>query len=199
MLKIPTVKRLLKKSFKGTGITVGKTTDGWFYIGTMAWNLCMDFKDAPKEIKAAVMEIAGELPDSGQAFTAWKDTANQYALEDERCVIPTYYGENIEDNKSNEMDIIFTKDDARFRLMRAGDTAHIIKEEYLDMLNPDVDYEGPFMPDPGRPSFVWHTDLTYLEVLPYVFRKSNDEEPRSMLRDEIDAVAAAFGMKLYEK
>ena len=199
MLKIPAFKRLLKKAFKGAGFLAGRTAEDWFYIGTPAWNLCMDFKDAPKEIKAAVMELAGELPEAGKAFTAWKNTANQYALGEDRRVIPLYYGENLQSLTGRETHIIFSHNDDRFRMMEAGDTAYILKECYLDMLNPEVDeMEGPFIPDQEHPTFVWHTSLVYLEIAPYAFRKQSDEEPRSEMKSEIDTVAHAFGLKVYE-
>lgn len=195
MLKNATVKRLLKKAYKEGSFTVGQTEAGWLYITDYHWVICVDFRECPKEIKAAVMEFAGELPEAGKAFTVQKDSPNQYKIVEEVFIVPNHYQDTINTNKCKETNIIFSWGDKRYRMMDAVDTAHVVREDFLDLLNQDSEgIEGPFCPDPTNPSFIWHTGLVYLQILPLGFHQGDVSDKKS----EFDAVAAAFGMKVHE-
>ena len=73
-------KKLIKGAYNSSGLTVGATEDEYFFEGGY-WIIRVEKDYLPKKEKAAVIELTGELPSSGQVFKAVKKCANQYLME----------------------------------------------------------------------------------------------------------------------
>ena len=77
-LHMPTLKKLLKSAYNHSNLTIGRQEDGLLIdCGTfMTW---LEWCSVPNKVKAALIELAGELPEEGHVFTAGKE-GNQYEI-----------------------------------------------------------------------------------------------------------------------
>lgn len=71
------LKRMLKSAYTGAGLTVGHTPETdeeeeGYYLSSGWWVLWFKAGMFPKEAKAAVIELCGELPAVGEVFKAEK-------------------------------------------------------------------------------------------------------------------------------
>lgn len=72
-------KKLIKKAYSTGGLTVGATEEEYFFEGG-AWAIRILKESMPNKEKAAVVELAGDLPDAGEVFKAVKKEPNQYLI-----------------------------------------------------------------------------------------------------------------------
>lgn len=77
---------MLKSAYTGAGLTVGHTPETdeeeeGYYLSSGWWVLWFNAGMFPKEAKAAIIELCGELPAVGEVFKAEKDFGNQYEIE----------------------------------------------------------------------------------------------------------------------
>lgn len=85
--KTSVLKRLFKDAYKGAGLTVGHMTDpedeevDGYYISSGWWVIWFNNWTFPKEAKAAIIELCGELPQPGEVFKAIDGAGNQYEIE----------------------------------------------------------------------------------------------------------------------
>ena len=85
------LKYLMKAAYKGIGLTVGIDDvmlcpgDGAltrsYVISGAGWTVNIEESFVPKEIKAVIMECAGELPETeGEFFTAYAKNPTNYTI-----------------------------------------------------------------------------------------------------------------------
>lgn len=79
-LKMSYFKTLLKNAWQGAGLVVGNDGEGIYLCGTY-WSIWLERTMMTKKAKAAIVELAGELPGEGQVFKCWKGQENQYELK----------------------------------------------------------------------------------------------------------------------
>lgn len=72
-------KKLIKKSWSQEGLTMG-ATDTEIFLAGGAWVIRVDKKKIPNKVKAAIVELTGELPAAGEVFTCYKKEATQYEV-----------------------------------------------------------------------------------------------------------------------
>lgn len=70
-------KKLIKEAYNSVGLTVGKE-DKEYIIEGGYWVIRTDETVIPNKEKAAIMELAGELPEDGQIYKTLKDAPLQY-------------------------------------------------------------------------------------------------------------------------
>lgn len=73
-LNVGILKKLMKEAYKG-GLRVGKNAESTYIAGSY-WEFEILDKFLAKQIKAQIIELAGELPEVGEMFSATK-TGNQ--------------------------------------------------------------------------------------------------------------------------
>lgn len=73
-------KKLLKEAYNGGGLRVGNDGQGIFLYGGY-WGVWIKQGCIPKKELAAIIELTGEIPETGKAFKSTK-SGNQYELED---------------------------------------------------------------------------------------------------------------------
>lgn len=76
---VKVLKALLKKAYKGTGVTI-EDQYGGMAIHTDFWGVWITEEDLTNDIKAAVVEVLGELPKEDEAWTCRAKRDNQQAL-----------------------------------------------------------------------------------------------------------------------
>lgn len=85
--KLSVLKHMLKDAYKSSGLTVGHMAESdtgepeGYYAASGWWVVWFNRDNMPKEVKAALVELCGDLPESGEVFKAMKDMGNQYEIE----------------------------------------------------------------------------------------------------------------------
>lgn len=72
-------KKIIKNSHSKEGLTIGATEEEIFLAGG-SWVIRVYKTEIPKKIKAAVIELIGDLPKTGEVFTCYKKESTQYEI-----------------------------------------------------------------------------------------------------------------------
>ncbi len=142
--KLSVFKKLLKEAYKGIGLTVNRTAepdiDGGIregiYLQGGYWAMWIDLKAMPKEAKAAVIELCGELPELGEPFTAQKKKENQYEIE-RREYMNLPERARAAKTKLRVSRMMIKKGVSADRLMQLPDTGRIVMmdEIFMDLID----------------------------------------------------------------
>lgn len=171
------LKRMFKAAYKGAGLTVGHMAESaeaseGYYISSGWWVMWFSADEMPKEAKAAIIELSGDLPAAGEVFKAIKDMGNQYEIEQKEIF---------------NLPAAFKKCECRFRVTKLlgqqgdkvirfvqedGATRHVtaVSEIFIDLIDPKVidheggEYEpiGPVTTCPTAPFMYWGNNTCYL-------------------------------------
>lgn len=163
-LNIKTLLRLMKTAYKGFGLNVQRFDDT-LYLGASGWEAEMPYQDAPKEIKAKIVELAGELPEDGTAATLMAAggqmdfpvrTIGPLTTKDKKKAFRT-------DIRIRDMYVLQLETERNRPVM-------LVKEPLITMAEGEPDYNrgetgvsGPYVDDNGI--YYW-TNTTKLHLLP---------------------------------
>lgn len=200
------VKRLMKAAYKGNGLIVGLSKEGWFYTSGKWWTICQDLKYTPKEFKAAVIELCGDLPAEGEAYEARKGEQNQMVMDMERYfVIPRKY-KDISDYgiEYKITPIMLEISDKTIRLIDAKtgvyplrtvreEAVRVIDEDAIDHGSGETDILGPFITDARHRGLVWHNNSTWYEIMSRLTEEDTEEEQL------LNWIAGGLGTTIYNK
>lgn len=186
------LKRLLKDAYKGAGLTVGHAAESetgdpeGYYISSGWWIMWFTVGEMPKEAKAAIIELCGDLPEPGEVFKAIKDMGNQYEIEQKEIFnLPKAFNEckchfRITKLLGQQGDKII-----RF-IQEDGRTKHVtaISEIFIDLIDPTaIDYDGgeyepigPVTACPTSPFMYWGNNTCYLVAGVRTPTQQNEEE-----------------------
>lgn len=78
-IKASAFKKLIKDAWSKEGLTIG-AADGELFLAGGYWVIRVDRGEIPNKIKAAIIELTGELPAEDQVFTCRKGEGNQYEI-----------------------------------------------------------------------------------------------------------------------
>lgn len=78
-LKLKILKGAMKQAYNGGGLRIMNTGDGFALLGAY-WYVWLENATMPKKVRAAIVELVGELPAEGEAYKAQKDADNQYMI-----------------------------------------------------------------------------------------------------------------------
>lgn len=174
-LKLSKLKKLMKQTYKTCGLIVGhregspvKQQYESYYISSGWWILEYKADLMPKELKAAVIELAGELPGPGEQLVAVDGEVPQYEIVSDnlnaQCIYDgsanIYYLSTVSESRYNGA-IRYLYDDSADILA--------IRESIIDMLDINsVDTEngenypdGPFAAN-DRKCVVWKNNQSIL-------------------------------------
>lgn len=171
------LKRMFKAVYKGAGLTVGhmaesETDPEGYYISSGWWVMWFSAAEMPKEAKAAIIELSGDLPGVGEVFKAIKDMGNQYEIEQKEIFnLPAAF-------KMCKCHFRVTKllgqqGDKVIRFIQEdGATKHVtaISEIFIDLIDQKaIDYDGgeyepigPVTTCPTAPFMYWGNNTCYL-------------------------------------
>lgn len=142
--KLTVFKKMLKEAYKHGGLTVNRTTEPDEYDGIREgiylqgdfWAMWIDLEAMPKEAKATVVELCGELPALEQPFTAQKDYGNQYEIKrnDFMNLLPRAKAAKEEFKISS---LIFIHKKIPVRMIQHIDTKHIVTldEMFINLID----------------------------------------------------------------
>lgn len=84
-LKPSIFKRMIKEAYNAAGLTVANDGDG-IILADNCWIIWMKSVNIPKKLKAAVIELTGDLPEAGEVFKAQKGIGNQSEIPREELL-----------------------------------------------------------------------------------------------------------------
>lgn len=172
--KTSVLKRLFKDAYKGAGLTVGHMTDpedeevDGYYISSGWWVIWFNNWTFPKEAKAAIIELCGELPQPGEVFKAIDGAGNQYEIEQKEIFnLPAAFERaKVKFRKTN---ILQQQSDRVVRILQEeeGRTVKAVSELFFNLINRKaIDYDngeydpiGPVATSKESPFLYWGEQL----------------------------------------
>ena len=166
-------KKLIKQAYKTRDLHIANDGVGYTIAGGY-WRIWIKHDWIPKKELAAIIELTGELPAEGQAFTACED-GNQYEIKfpDERNAMAIA----LECEMTLEITpiVLRYKTGQQARILQRADTGEItlINDQFADMIsNKAVDYdkgespvEGPFL-HPRTRGIFYRSDTMAMWIMP---------------------------------
>ena len=169
--KMSVLKKLMKNAYKGGCLVLGDSMEG-YVIASGWWSIWINKEYTPKELKAAIIELCGELP-FGEWFRASSSMGNQGMMPFEDSVHPVHLFNNSKE-PVNITRILMTKGESLMRLLQNEETKEVsaISEVILNLIDEktikeeDGEYPpiGPITMDNGV--FSWGNNICYLSVYP---------------------------------
>ena len=178
--KMTVLKRLMKKAYKGPGLTVGRNRIGEDMSGIylsggywIIWHRDDEKHKMPKELKAAIIELCGELPLLGEQFKV-NEGGSQYEIEiPEVYNIPKIFGTCR--NWYEVTKLMCKQSDVTIRfLQNESKNVEAINEVFIDLINTNaVEPErgecmpyGPVAKEEKPRALYWGNNVCYLMVCP---------------------------------
>lgn len=189
--KTSVLKRLFKDAYKGAGLTVGHMTDpedeevDGYYISSGWWVIWFNNWTFPKEAKAAIIELCGELPQPGEVFKAIDGAGNQYEIEQKEIFnLPAAFERaKVKFRKTN---ILQQQSDRVVRILQEeeGRTVKAVSELFFNLINRKaIDYDngeydpiGPVATSKESPFLYWGNNYCYLMA---AVRTTDDEDAKA--------------------
>lgn len=168
-IKVPVFKKLLKQGFLSDQMKV-KMDKSDLTVDCVHFAVWFEREHIPNKIKSAIVELAGEIPEEGEAFLAQK-SGNQYemnisALDVRSALLQT-------DKRYVQTPILYSDDYVAYRFLQMAGTTNmvVIADIFAQLLDPhELDFseaEGPIQGPYGTENgtmFFWETDLCILAV-----------------------------------
>lgn len=164
-------KKLLKEAVTGGGLLVGNDGEGICLCGSY-WVIWVKGGCIPKKELAAIVELAGEVPEPGEAFRVYK-SENQYEIMEG----PVYNAMANAESCTEEVDttqVVIRKDKGRALRVMQGRFGEIIliDERFVEMIDNTVLDPGSMEKPPGTakagtmPGVFWNNNIMALHVMP---------------------------------
>ncbi len=175
--KLSVLKHMLKDAYKSSGLTVGHMAEsgtgepeGYYAAGSW-WVMWFDKAKMPKEVKGALVELCGDLPDTGEVFKAIKDMGNQYEIEQKDIYNLPYAFKKCDYRfrvtrllKQQKFDLIrFLQDEKEIRSVKAVSETCIslIDPSAVDQDNGEDMPDGPITIGPSADFMYWGNNTCY--------------------------------------
>ena len=169
-IKVPIFKKLLKQAFAADRMKV-KMDESGLTVDCSHFAVWFEREHIPNQIKSAIVELAGEIPEEGKAFLAQK-SGNQYEMDSAVLDMRNLLRQT--DKRYVQTPIVYSDDYDTYRFLQmAGkpDNIKLVADIFIQMLDPhELDHvaaegtiQGPYSMETGM-LFFWATDLCILAV-----------------------------------
>lgn len=198
-IKISELKKMMKEAYKSGMLLIGNTTlqeenDGLVIAGGW-WSVAVLYDYAPKELKAAVMEFGGELPQHGSCYRAL-ESGNQEYIGFFECNNPKELFARADINFDITKVIVNFSDCVRI-LQRENDRKIIgVKNRTLDLLDEKaIDFDNgeykPVGPVANRTNEIacWGNNMCWLSIWPYILMDEEKENDRKLFFKELEHIS----------
>lgn len=147
-LKHQVFKGLINQAWKGSGLVVANMGKAWYLCG-YSWLAWIDKQVMPNKTLAAIIELAGEMPEEGKAFKAGKNCPNQYELK-ETVIVDLYEKLEKAQEEMEETAVIIQKDFKNCRILQNRKTGSLklINDTFIQLIDAEeIDEERESTPD----------------------------------------------------
>lgn len=194
--KMSVLKKMIKEAYKAKDLILGHyelvnkedgtyEAEGWVIIGGW-WSIYIDRWFAPKELKAALIEVAGELPYNGHYFRVLSE-GNQEMVEAGPCVNPIYlFAKCQSDVNVSKLEAVFQTNPVRLLQNHETNKVTGIRELGCQLIDRTaVDYDnGEYEPIGPRTAtddiMCWGNNVCYLAIWPYKLLDEDKEHDKEM-------------------
>ena len=129
------LKKLMQEAYKSSNLIVGNTGESYYLQGTY-WKVLCKKSFITKTILAAIIELAGELPEEGECFCAGKD-GNQMQVN------PMKIDTDVEKTKVDVTRFVLLEHAASRMLQSDTGRIYLINNKFINMINgKHYDYEN---------------------------------------------------------
>lgn len=145
-LNTPIVKKLFKRAFNTTGLTVARKNEELIYIAGSKWQIEMDYESMPFKQKAALIELLGELPEVGFAVTADKEGQQSTFIDGIPSLRDGYMSAKVGVKKTQ---IVINRTYADYQLLQKQEDKSFVavSREFLQMIDiREIDLVNEGMP-----------------------------------------------------
>ena len=179
------LKRLIKSAYKGSGLHVEHTVDGWLAMSGFWWRLEIDYQQLNKKIKAQLVELIGEIPEPGEGYLYIKDT-------DPQSEVPGMTFDGLMDKwaKSDRQyeitNVILKTSQDNVAILECGESKVLIPEWAADLTKGEVDLDGETLPGPARPHggyMIWANNKMALGIFIRGTQYAGEKEFVDAVRD----------------
>lgn len=191
-IKATKFKRLIKEAYKGGRLHVGN--DGVNFLAAGAgWSLAMKEGLMPKELKAAVIEYVGRMPDEQEYFLALEDgdqteVAGAFIGKEETADLPFAEATHLAYVRGEALFNIFQSVNGDYDFMVMAALIDLIDESVIEEWDGELKIRGPYL-DRNRNQIIVENDRMQLRL--FIARM---EEAEAELLDYLkDTDLNAFG------
>lgn len=199
--KMSVLKKMMKHAYKGGCLIVGDSPikeddeiamDG-LVISTGWWSLWINRDYVPKELKAAVIELCGELPYYEHWFKASESLGNQEMIPFTEATHPIDLYQKAKDGVNITKLLMTMRSDGVMRILQNNKTKQVsaINEMIMSLIDPgaikDEDGEYPPIGPLTRENeyFAWGNNICYFIVYPIKPLDETRETEQKMFFEEL--------------
>lgn len=168
-LNTSVAKKMFKRAFNSTGLVVARPNIDTIYIAGSGYEIEMDYENMPFKLKAAVIELIGEIPQVGKQIAATKKSQKT-----ENCILPfSVYDEYLKAKDFMvQCPVVIARPYFEYQLFQNSDMKIFVgtNRELLSMIDiREVDFENEGMPSGpcmirGGVHLYWHNVAGTLKI-----------------------------------
>ena len=203
--KMSVLKKMIKAAYKARDLVLGYHEiineedgtvegEGWIIIGGW-WSIYIDRWTTTKELKAALIEVAGELPYNDRYFRVLPE-GNQEMVAPGPCVNPIDLFTKCENDVNvSKLAAVFQSSTVRLLQNCESNEVTCIRELGYELIDKTaVDYDnGEYEPIGPRTSeddiMCWGNNVCFLAIWPYKLLDKEKEHDKSMFLKELSKIA----------
>lgn len=178
-LKLSLWKKLLKKSWKSEGLTVGSSQEDYYMAGTW-WMMKIKKESMSNKEKAVMIEMIGEFPEEGETVRCIEGEGNQYEIETmeeikeilERTYAKDFYETKIIYQEYDKYFRVYQEDMNNFCIMVRNDISELIDMKAMDPIE-ETAVEGPFGIEGGN-CLMWRNNIMEFCVFGICFKEGTE-------------------------
>lgn len=176
------LKRLIKAAWKGGGLHIEHTSEGWFAISGMYWSLEIDDQMLSNKVKAQIVELIGEIPEPGVACLYIKNTDPQYEVPGATYRNRMAEYDNLKEKSYQFSNVYLKAKNCNIVLLEGSGLRKVMIPEWAaDLYDADAVEYDETKPEPGatdsRTAYViWRNNVMSLMVLKREIRYQGERE-----------------------
>lgn len=205
-LNLGVLKKLIKNAYNTCGLWVGHREAGEnnyesYYISGAWWIVSFNALKTPKEVKAAIIELAGELPEVGKLFMARKKEMIQYEIEQfgffiqedaAKASIECTVSNLIVDSKYSMDRLLTAQYKNELRTISINDViTSLIDITLIDSDDDETLPLGPYMETIQSTRVLWQNDRCTLAV----YTKDPSEDEETVYRNKLGVIFENYRKK----
>lgn len=128
-------KKMLKQAYKTRGFIIGNDA-GHIFIDGWSWVIRVQEEYLTNRIKAAVVELAGEIPAPEEVFKCHKEEANQYEVPwHEQWDTDKAFDESTNEFENTRILLKYATEDLRVMQDKQNNHCIVLSEQYFNLID----------------------------------------------------------------
>ena len=176
------LKRLIKNAWKGAGLHIEHTTEGWFAMSGFYWFIEVDNQMLSNKIKAQIVECIGELPAPGEGYLYIKGHDDQMEIPGTtyRNMMAQY--DKLSDKTYEFTNVLIKAKNGNLQILEGlGLNKIMVPEWAADLIDEDAVKDGETKPGPAAsdnktPYIIWRNNVMAIAVFKRDVRYEGERE-----------------------